>query len=264
MPTIPGRIVCTKHKAKESNYVTDSDDATTNTVVPNVPNVQQIVEGPDPKPVAKAAPTAKNLCTFKILKGERAKAGELCGANAKTGSEFCSRHIAKLAASDGKAPTSTGAKTKSSEPVVPNTTAKQATTATIMKHKELGVFYHKQSGFVFRDPTASGKGKADIVYGKIRNGAVTDLTDDDKNTITSVYKWTIEKSDEETVDDLELPNFPEPKKKKETVVTKTTITAKNVDEIVTDMLDDNEEELEEEESLTQPPSDVEGDLEEDD
>ena len=191
-----GKKMCSSHKKHE----TDSD------ISDGEPRTEVVAEEPkkvvaeEPK---KKATVEKRTCVWTVTKG-KASGGKVCGATVKGETDFCTRHA--------KNANKVQEKEKVEEPV-----QEKEKPIIVSLDKKTGRWTHKDSGFVMKSKEEL------IVNGKIVNGVVADISEDDVELLKTLkFKY-------------ELP-------------IKTVMRKSDVEEIVKEMLEDDilGEELEEE------------------
>jgi hypothetical protein len=183
-----GKKMCSSHKKHETDAVLSDDEP-----VAQEPKV--VAEEPKKKPT-----TEKRTCVWTITKG-KASGGKVCGATVKGETDFCTRHA------------------KNANKVVQEKVEEQEKEKPIIVSldKKTGRWTHKDSGFVMKSKEER------IVNGKIVNGVVADISEDDVELLKTLkFKY-----------DLPIKNV---------------MRKSDVEEIVKEMLDDENlgEELEEE------------------
>lgn len=191
-----GKKMCSSHKKHETDAVVSDDE-------PRTEEEPKVVAAEEPK---KKPTIEKRTCAWMITKG-KASGGKVCGATVKGETDFCSRHAKNANKVQDKV------QDKVEEPIV----QEKEKPIIVSLDKKTGRWTHKDSGFVMKSKEER------IVNGKIANGVVVDISEDDVELLkTFKFKY-------------ELP-------------IKIVMRKSDVEEIVKEMLEDENlgEELEEE------------------
>jgi hypothetical protein len=160
--------------------------------------------------------TPKNKCTYKFTKGKQQ--GETCNGGVKGDSLYCSKHI-KFE--------ETGQKDKKPSLPVSTTTEKKSVDRLVRLNKEINKWWHVESKLVFKSD------KEKIVVGVYKDDIYRDLCDadiEDCNKYGFRYELPAKKIEK---------TKPAPiKTEKKTIAKEINMHAKNIEDVISDMLDD--------------------------
>ena len=188
-----------------------------------------------PKDSSKASPkdSSKNKCVYKFTKGKQQ--GDICNGGIKGDSQYCSKHL-KFE--------ETGQKDKKVTLPV-SVSEKKSVDRLVRLNKEINKWWHLESKLVFKSD------KEKIVVGVYKDDTYRELCNDD---IEECNKYGFRY---ELPEPVKIEKKTKPNKIVTSIAHEVNMHAKNIEDVISDMLDDSdddndsekEEELEEEEDL---------------
>ena len=191
-----------------------------------------------PKPSSPSSPKNKdrcvNKCVYKFTKGKQI--GEICNGGIKGDSQYCSKHI-KFE--------ETGQKDKK-QPLPVSSNEKKSVDRLVRLNKDINKWWHVESKLVFKSD------KEKIVVGVYKDNTYRDLCNDDIEECNK-YGFRYEISQPPKIE-IPIKKIEKPVKTASSIAKEINMSAKNIEDVISDMLDDThidssdtEEELDEEE-----------------
>ena len=192
-----------------------------------------------PKKSSSPSSSTKIKCAYKFTKGKQQ--GEMCSSNAKDNSQYCSKHM-KFEDSGQK-------EVKYNPLPAP---VEKSVDRLIRLNKEINRWWHAESKLVFKS------NKEKVVVGIYKDEIYNDLCEDDIEECNKYgFKYEIKQPEPKKIEPI--IKKAEPKKKIEktsigTITQQINTHAKNVEDVICDMLentslDSDNEEIEEDEEI---------------
>jgi len=175
-------------------------------------NVQTNISPKTSSPSSPKKPTSVNKCIYKFTKGKQQ--GEVCNGGIKGDSQYCSKHI-KFEES--------GQKDK--KPTLP-VTEKKSVDRLVRLNKDINKWWHVESKLVFKSD------KEKIVVGVYKDDTYRDLCNDDVEECNK-YGFRYEISQPKKLIKVEKPAKPA-----KSVAQEINMSAKNIEDVISDMLED--------------------------
>jgi hypothetical protein len=220
-----------------------------------VPKKKRASAKKDDKSETSATKKEGGGCPYVFIKGKNE--GQTCNSKRKDDSEYCSRHIKceavgqkekkKIPSAKSVAPKSDDKKKKPDEkPKI-----------VIRMNKDINKYWNPETKLVFKSKEER------VVIGNYDNDTLNKLTDDD---IASCEKYGFKYEKEEEKPKKLVEEKPKPKNAKSLAeeIVKTNMEAKNIENILNEICEDEDEEEEQDEEEDEEEEEEEEILEEDD